>query len=67
MVPPVDLLNAHGPYVSDQDEAEIEARVAAGADVADLALRTCLCGFRFDGVDAFHAHLVRLFADADAT
>jgi len=63
----VNFLNAHGPYISDEDEAEIEALVASAADVADLALRSCLCGVRFDGVDAYHAHLVRLFTDADAT
>lgn len=54
----LDALNAHGPYLSDADEAVIDARLAAGADAADLALRTCLCGARLDGFDAYHAHLV---------
>ena len=56
----LDALNAHGAYLSDADEAEIDARLAAGADVADLALRTCLCGTRLDGFDAYHAHLVQV-------
>ena len=57
---PVDILNAHGAYLSDADEAEIDDRMAAGADVADLAVRTCLCGLRLDGFDAYHAHLVEV-------
>lgn len=51
------LLDAHGPYLSRSDEAEILDRVANEYDVADLALRTCLCGARIDGFDAYHAHL----------
>lgn len=60
----VDILNAHGPYLSDADEADIEARLAVGADVADLAVRTCLCGARLDGFDAYHAHLVHVLTAA---
>lgn len=58
------MLHAHGPYLSDRDEAEIEARLAAAADIADLALRTCLCGVRMDGFDEYHAHLVQVFGSA---
>jgi hypothetical protein len=65
-VSPLDILNAHGPFLSEADESEIHARIAAGSDVADLALRTCLCGARLDGFDAYHAHLVALFT-AEAT
>jgi hypothetical protein len=60
-VSPLDKLAAHGPYLSEADESEIDARIAAGSDVADLALRTCLCGARLDGFDAYHAHLVAVF------
>lgn len=56
----LDILSAHAPYLSDADEAEIDARLVAGSDVADLALRTCLCGARLDGVDAYHVHLVQV-------
>ena len=63
---PIHVVNAHGPYLSDRDEAEIEARIAAGADIADLALRTCLCGARLDGFDAYHAHLVRVLTETPA-
>lgn len=52
------VIERHGPYLSTADETEIERRIAADADVADLALRTCLCGARLDGFDAYHAHLV---------
>jgi hypothetical protein len=44
-------------YVSDANEVELEERLAAGADVADLALRTYLCGARIDGFDAYWEHL----------
>src|SRR6478752_6983361 len=33
------VLDAHGPYMSDADEAEIIRRVVESEDVADLALR----------------------------
>ena len=50
-------LDSHGVYVSDANQLELEERLAAGADVADLALRTCLCGARIDGFDAYWEHL----------
>lgn len=53
-------LNQHGAYLSEHDEAEIERRLGADADIADLALRTCLCGVRLDGFDDYHAHLVQV-------
>jgi hypothetical protein len=34
-------------------------------DVADLALRTCLCGHRIEGFDGYHAHLVSLLGESD--
>jgi hypothetical protein len=55
------IIDRHGAYLSAADEAEIERRMAADADVADLALRTCRCGARLDGFDAYHAHLVAVF------
>lgn len=56
---------SHATYLSASDESEIDIRVAVGADVADLALRTCLCGVRIDGFDAYHAHLVEALSIPD--
>ena len=47
----------HGPYLAAADELEIERRITLGADVADLSLRTCLCGLRLAGADDLHSHL----------
>ena len=43
--------------MSDSDEAEIVRRMSADVDVADLALRTCMCGRRLDGFDDYFEHL----------
>jgi hypothetical protein len=43
--------------MSDSDEAEIVRRVRADADVADLALRTCMCGRKLSGFDDYYDHL----------
>lgn len=51
------ILDAHGPYLSDADEAEIVRRLATSDDVADLALRTCMCGRRLEGFDDYFEHL----------
>lgn len=51
------VLEAHGPFLSDLDEAEIIRRIAVTEDVADLALRTCMCGRRLDGFDDYFKHL----------
>jgi hypothetical protein len=61
---PVDLqiLEAHGPYMSDSDEAEIIRRIVESDDVADLALRTCMCGRRLDGFDDYFTHLRSVLA-----
>lgn len=61
------VLNAHGPYLSDSDDKEILARVISGQDVAEFALRTCLCRARLDGFDAYHAHLAEALREATAT
>ena len=63
----LDTLIAHGPYLSDADEVEIDTRLVAGADVADLALRTCRCGARLDGFDAYHGHLVQVLNPGSIT
>jgi hypothetical protein len=54
---PTAVLDAHGVYLSDSDEAEILRRVAEAGDPAELALRTCQCGARIDGFDAYFDHL----------
>jgi hypothetical protein len=51
------VLDAHGVYLSDGDEAEITRRQLETDDVGRLALRTCLCGARIDGFDAYWDHL----------
>ena len=53
----LNVLGAHGPYMSDADEGEIIRRISASDDVADLALRTCMCGRRLDGFDDYFEHL----------
>jgi hypothetical protein len=50
-------LDAHGPFMSDADEEDIIRRVGTTDDVADLALRTCMCGRRLDGFDDYFEHL----------
>lgn len=58
------MIDAHGPYMSDADEAEIIRRVGTSDDVADLALRTCRCGRRLDGFDDYFVHLRRVLLEA---
>jgi hypothetical protein len=53
----LSTLDSHGPYMSDADEAEIMRRLGASDDVADLAVRTCMCGRRLDGFDEYFEHL----------
>lgn len=54
---PMAVLEAHGVYLSEGDEAEISRRTAEGSDPAEFALRTCQCGARIDGFDAYFEHL----------
>jgi hypothetical protein len=64
---PAHILRAHGVYLSPADEDEIWQRLRAmlepqgDSDVADLALRTCLCGRRLEGFDAYFDHLAEVF------
>jgi ribulose-5-phosphate 4-epimerase/fuculose-1-phosphate aldolase len=51
------VIDEHGPYMSGADEAEIIRRVVESDDVADLALRTCMCGRRLEGFDDYFEHL----------
>jgi len=51
------VLDAHGVYMSDSDEDEIIRRMVESDDVADLALRTCMCGRRLEGFDDYFEHL----------
>jgi len=55
--PALPALDGHGPFMSDSDEAEIIRRMVQSDDVADLALRTCMCGRRLEGFDDFFEHL----------
>ena len=54
---PSALLDAHGPFMSDSDEVEIIRRMVESDDVAELALRTCMCGRRLEGFDDYFEHL----------
>jgi hypothetical protein len=54
--------------MSDADEEAIIRRLGATDDVADLALRTCMCGRRLEGFDDYFEHLravIRETASAD--
>lgn len=57
----------HGPYMSEADEAEIVRRIGADADVADLAVRTCMCGRRLSGFDDYYEHLRVVLREVPAT
>lgn len=59
------VLEAHGVYLSERDEAEILARMAEAGDPADVALRTCQCGARIDGFDAYFDHLYEALSGTD--
>jgi hypothetical protein len=51
------VLDAHAVFLTDANEAEITRRSFETDDVGDLALRTCRCGARIDGFDAYWEHL----------
>jgi hypothetical protein len=59
-------LDEHGPYMSDADEQEIIRRIDTSDDVADLALRTCMCGQRVDGFDEYYEHLRAVIRETTA-
>ena len=72
MTTPLEVLEAHGCFMSETDEAEIDELVfkivghgfvfaEPTVDAADLARRTCMCGERFSGFDDYHDHLIALF------
>ncbi len=50
--------------MSDADEEEIIRRIAVTEDVADLALRTCMCGRRLEGFDDYFEHLRAVIREA---
>jgi hypothetical protein len=56
-----ELLRKHAVYLDDDCEGEILGR----GEVADWALRKCLCGERIDGFDEYTAHLVQVFENAE--
>lgn len=59
----VEVIDAHTPSLSDEDDAAIWAIIERGMggyhenDVADLAIRTCMCGVRIDGFYEYIDHL----------
>jgi hypothetical protein len=59
------VLDAHAVYLSDGDESEVVRRVVEGRDPAEFALRTCQCGARIDGFDAYLEHLYEALSDTD--
>jgi hypothetical protein len=50
--------------MSEADEEEIVRRIVTSDDVADLALRTCMCGRRLDGFDDYFEHLRAVIREA---
>jgi hypothetical protein len=60
----MSVIDGHGPFMSDADEAEIIRRVIESDDVADLALRTCMCGRKLEGFDAYFEHLRAVVREA---
>jgi len=58
----VALLDGHGPFMSHENEAEIIRLIAESDDVADLAVRTCMCGRSLSGFDDYFNHLRSLLA-----
>ena len=60
-------LRGHGPYMSDEDEAQIIRRIGTDVDVADLALRTCMCGRKLSGFDDYYEHLRVVLREVPAT
>jgi hypothetical protein len=58
------LLDGHGSFMSDSDEVEIIRRMVESDDVADLALRTCMCGRRLEGFDDYFEHLRAVLREA---
>lgn len=63
----MEALDAHGPFMSDTDEAEIIRRIGTSDDAADLALRTCMCGRTLSGFDDYYEHLRAVLREAAAT
>jgi hypothetical protein len=53
--------------MSEADEAEIVRRIGTDADVADLALRTCMCGRKLSGFDDYYEHLRAVLREVPAT
>ncbi|MFV2062502.1 MAG: hypothetical protein ACC726_03190 [Chloroflexota bacterium] len=56
------ILETHAVYLSDANEQELIRRAFETDDVADLALRTCRCGARIDGFDAYADHIREVLA-----
>lgn len=53
------LLTAHAPSMTEADEDLIyAAMVSPESEANDYALRTCACGERIDGFDAYLDHLL---------
>lgn len=61
---PFTVLQQHAVFLSDSDEAELIRRAGETEDVGELALRTCLCGQRIDGFDAYWEHLRDALAES---
>lgn len=59
----MEVIDQHIPSLTDENAAEIASNAVdfyaftEGADLADLAIRTCRCGVRIDGFYEYAAHL----------
>jgi hypothetical protein len=60
----LSVLERHYVWLSDTDEAEINRRELEADDVGAFALRTCRCGVRIDGFDAYYDHLREMLGDS---
>lgn len=63
----IEAIHKHIPSLSEMDEQRIYSGISRllsldeKADVADLALRTCMCGESIDGYYGYVDHLTAIF------
>ena len=64
----IAVIEAHAPHMSDENEEFIFesaglmiSSLGVERDPADLAIRTCRCGFAIDGFDEYVFHLKDVF------
>ena len=61
-----DIIRAHIPSLTDEDEAliyELVTSLDEDVTAADYALRTCRCGKRIDGFYQYTDHLIEVLGE----